>query len=489
MKIVTSSYFLIDPGSEKTNHHLSMAASSHLLLEPLTPPSIPSSYHDSSINRQIRFRHPWYDDGHNILFSFFAPDNHDLLTGRGLYASFALDACGIVTNNRWDGWLSRNRTSSSADDVNSVDPHSVLDQRDYYYHLPKLPNETNHSQTLPYSVVPNFRQWSFPHDRLPNSWTCIPPPPPSTNAANQTFAPSNLTSVLKARDTSCRMTGYAEANLVTHLCPAKEDQWWRYNNMARYNSPSARFSSYNPSNTMLLRADLHHQFEARKFVFVPKQDVGSEYSRLVTHVLEVSPELEAVYHNHALQPFRASLELLFSRFAWSIFPYLEAFFNCGQPRRLCLANQTEASANADGILSPEECAKYTRGENHGNKKRKIDDQAQTDNPEQELDRGDTSFSINDTFSSPGSTALSQDSPPPSPSNPLSKAKHFPTPTAADESELAKTWLAQERLRSDPENRWSEDVAWARWVSQGDVVLSAEEAKRWMEIYGVEVQDE
>jgi len=69
---------------------------------------------------------------------------------------------------------------------------------------------------------------------------------------------------------------------------------------------------------------VHHVFDARRFIFVPKQfDTStSESTELVTHVLlpSGSPELAGLYHNRSPQPIRGvSVEYLFARFAWSLF--------------------------------------------------------------------------------------------------------------------------------------------------------------------------
>lgn len=56
-----------------------------------TPPS----------RRRIRFRHPQYPHTNNVLLDFFAPDHPD----GGLQYDLAMVACGVIADNRWDGWL------------------------------------------------------------------------------------------------------------------------------------------------------------------------------------------------------------------------------------------------------------------------------------------------------------------------------------------------------------------------------------------------
>lgn len=87
-------------------------------------------------------------------------------------------------------------------------------------------------------------------------------------------------------------------------------------------------------NILVLRKDLHHLFDSRRFTFVPKRfrACASEPAELVTHVLlpSGSPEFVGLYHNRSPQLIRGiSVECLFARFAWSLFtdehiPFLQS---------------------------------------------------------------------------------------------------------------------------------------------------------------------
>ncbi|KAJ3531290.1 hypothetical protein NM208_g8944 [Fusarium decemcellulare] len=73
---------------------------------------------------------------------------------------------------------------------------------------------------------------------------------------------------------------------------------------------------------VVLRRDLHHLFNNRRITFIAKQLNDSETSKLVTHVLleQGSTELINLYQNRLTQPLAGiSAELLFARFAWTIF--------------------------------------------------------------------------------------------------------------------------------------------------------------------------
>lgn len=55
-----------------------------------------------SCMRNIKFRHPGYADTCNVLFELPAIDHPE----GGIHYGFAKDACAIVANSRWEGFLS-----------------------------------------------------------------------------------------------------------------------------------------------------------------------------------------------------------------------------------------------------------------------------------------------------------------------------------------------------------------------------------------------
>ena len=117
-----------------------------------------------------------------------------------------------------------------------MDPNSILRRSSYYFHLPLLQSDIDAGRPdNPYPIVPTFREWRFPHDRLPNQWKQTAPADCDPVIPDQSFATSNLTLALQARDASCRITGCREGIQVTHICPQKETDWWYDNAMSRYN--------------------------------------------------------------------------------------------------------------------------------------------------------------------------------------------------------------------------------------------------------------
>lgn len=126
--------------------------------------------------------------------------------------------------------------------------------------------------------------------------------------------------------------------------------------MSRYNFGSANTLG-DLSNALLLRTDLHIAFDPKKL-------------KLVTHLVEASEELEYLYHNRALHSLDSSIETLFARFAWSIFPLLDTFLTCCERRRLLLANENATLFDSHGFVSWERCAQFSRKRSQSPKKRK-----------------------------------------------------------------------------------------------------------------------
>ncbi|KAF1993929.1 hypothetical protein P154DRAFT_448872 [Amniculicola lignicola CBS 123094] len=446
-----------------------------LVREPCEPPAVPSRV--GIPTRQILFHHPGYDDSSNVLLKLFASDVGQTSTARGLYAQYALQACGVVAGNRWDGWLSE---AKDPDLAAAVDSTSILEKSSYYFHLPLLQTDIDagHSN-LPYPIVPTFREWCFPHKDLPELWKRMASTDYELMAPEQSFATSNLTLALQARDVSCRITGCREGTQVAHICPQKEIEWWHGNGMSRYNVGLANTLD-DLSNALLLRTDLHIAFDKPKFVFVPKPSSDPSKPQLVTHLIEPSAEMEYLYHNRSLHPLHSSIETLFARFAWSIFPLLDAFLTGRERRRLLLATENGPLLDKDGFASWERCAQFSRKRSQSPKKRKPEPGPVTDDGNIRLSAtADASRPRKRHRPSADSDNLELQLP--STALPPFTAMH----NSADPTTLARTWLERERLRSDVHNTWEEDLAWAKEAWTGNMVLDEEKARKWLEISGAE----
>lgn len=483
----------------------------NLAREPCAPPEVPSRV--GGPRRQILFRHPGYHDSNNVLLKLFAPDLRPSSRGQGLYAGYALQACGIIAGNRWDGWLSE---AKDHDPSIRIDSGSVLDKNSYYFHLPSPSSDGDAGRLdLPYPIVPTFREWRFPHDHLPDLWQQASSVDSDFAAPEQSYATSNLTLALQARDVSCRITGCKEGTQVAHICPQKEAEWWYENDMSRYNLGPANTLD-DLSNALLLRTDLHIAFDKPKFVFVPKPSSDLEKKpRFVIHLVEASAELEFLYHNRALHPLYSSVETLFARFAWSIFPLLDAFLTCRERRRLLLANENAAPSDDDGFVAWERCAQFSRKRSQSPKKRKPDSMPSVDdNINLTMESGDLRArkkqrcqylvpheSIHLSKTSASSTSTSPASLPEldarasfeldgsdeleDPLISITSSCSIDRQDREHFSSLSSAWSAQERLRSNVHDEWKEKESWTRDVWMGKISLDEEDATEWLKNCGAE----
>ncbi|KAH8589098.1 hypothetical protein B0O99DRAFT_692824 [Bisporella sp. PMI_857] len=462
-----------------------------------TPPDA-SLAPPTSQSRYIIFRHPGYDDARNVLLKLFAPDallssSSSPSSGFGLHAGYALTACGIVAGNRWDGWLSEHRHHNRDGDeltritFGDVDRDKMLDKHSYYFHLPCNDDGDDDALSPPYPIVPTFREWPFPHDHLPPSWSQTTPFEPPEQP--QTYSVSGLTTVLRQRDVTCRITGHREVLQIAHVCPQAEEDWYLRNGMPRYNAGNTE-SVDNPANALLLRADMHIAFDKPSFVLVPKP-VNVELQQFVLHLFEPSREFESLYHNRAMQSLEVNVEFLFARFAWTIFPLLASFLKCKVQRRLRLSttiNEANSAEMTPIFASAEQCenfiTKTPKSRNSSPKKRGRTEDSIADGNigslrEEEYQQprkrhrhsGPAHGLVNIKTASVEAPSLNESSP--------------ATPGATS---LQQEWLQQERLRSDTDLRWEKEVAWAAEVYKGGITLGEANARRWLEFNGGELED-
>ncbi|KAF2123570.1 hypothetical protein P153DRAFT_371550 [Dothidotthia symphoricarpi CBS 119687] len=444
----------------------------------------------------IIFRHPGYDDTVNVLFMLYAPDakvdsdeqNKDAPRWPALYAQVALDACALVADNRTGGWLSRVR-DAVAGSAAQVDPTSMLHQRDYYFHL-----KSSDGSSDPYPVVPNFREWSFPHDAVPVHWLA------STNnkaRVDNSYSSSNLTVGLKVRDGTCRMSGCREEAQVSHVVPAAEEDWWKGNYMAQYGLGTSAATPQNTANALLLRADLHLAFDKPRFAFVPKP-AGDNSMRIVTHLLEPSAELQHLYHNRELHPSAVGGEMLFARFAWSIFPLVSEFLCRNVDRRLALQARHADLLDDRGYVSAAKCKTFTtagiRQEKADSKKRKSnpnvvsesEDADLTEVEEQAEPQDGDALCLAPKRRRSGSAASLSPSGTLSPESSLSTDEH-PVQVESTGSTLAQEWLDVERKRSDPSGLFEKEREWIQEVWNGKS-MSGNEVLRFLQGIGHEIID-
>lgn len=421
----------------------------------------------------ITIKHPCYDELENDLLVLCAPDSQ----GGGLQAGFALIACGIVTANRFDGFLSSSRAGEPLD----LAEDNILLPGTYYFHVPhqiaesgtpsapgSIPQPTSASTIYKYPVVPRFQDWIFPRrGSLPPSWEGVRDI--VGKPENYVDLDSNIPNIVASRDGTCRMTMQDFGFEKAHLLPQAEQEWMTANGQAllsqvTYIPASAPINT--PANMMLLRSDLHNAFDKQEFVMVPKK------GRVVTHVLTHHPQLIQMHHNIELQPVDVAVEFLFARLAWSIFPALgKRFLAHGRTDRLvtqlggepfdmsisdCLrliARQTESRTG-----SPEKSASPTQ-------RRRAEEQ----NDIEERGRScikkiraesNTDRTVHPPMTSPGSGKAEASPQPSKPKTDTSVSSRSPSslPQHVLEDMRAKA-LAKERQRNNADEPWAEELEW------------------------------
>ncbi|KAI0385907.1 hypothetical protein F5Y04DRAFT_245022 [Hypomontagnella monticulosa] len=213
-----------------------------------------------------------------------------------------------------DPYLSKSRVSGR--EVINRPPNGLLRRGTYYFHIPE------HTGQEPYPITPSFTHWVFPEKPIPRPWREVEilPIPPSKEAAIALAANDDAIIV---RDESCRISRFSCGLEKAYLVPTAEEVWFQFNRMNRFNYNASSIPSIDDvANRILLRADIHHVFDSKGLVIIPKLE-DSKYN-LVTYILHTNrlyiPELHPLFHNRRCQEFYGvSKEDLFARFAWSIF--------------------------------------------------------------------------------------------------------------------------------------------------------------------------
>ncbi|THW79657.1 hypothetical protein D6D18_09279 [Aureobasidium pullulans] len=257
----------------------------------------------------------------------------------GVHHETALIACAVVAGNRWDGFLSEQRTGSRV-----LTPRDgVLRNKEYYF---RLPDDAN----AKYPLVPTFAHWRFPHGKLPSVWSQFRVP--SMPAGRALPRLGSLTDALLARDISCRLTDTVEGTEHAHLVPRTEGDWFRQNTMFQYGvAPRPEIEPIDvPRNALLLRSDIHTVFDQRRFAITLKPlsvaTNGPVTYGLAVHLFSpgLSEQFVKLYHGVAIQPLHGvAPEYLFARFAWTVFAYSAQFLQQGVKRVLYLVRDGETS--------------------------------------------------------------------------------------------------------------------------------------------------
>ncbi|KAL8647167.1 MAG: hypothetical protein Q9210_005718 [Variospora velana] len=268
----------------------------------------------------------------------------------------ALTACAIVAGNKFDGYLSSTATGPPvAHAFNAVLPGPC-----YYFHPhPYQPDADQTSPSppcacsspSPYPIYPTFKDWPFPHDDLPPWWPEIPPGTFQTRSG----AISGISSRVRARDESCRITGSSEEIEVPHVIPVKEATWFAQNDMSRYSYDN--FSIDNSANLFVLREDMHTAYDNFRWTIAPKTPPAASEPKWYFVYLDRTEEMGSQYHNVEMRPMLGvRSEYLLAGFARAIFYLLLPFLNNCAPKWLIgtsVDSEDPAGKEVSGIVAAE----------------------------------------------------------------------------------------------------------------------------------------
>ena len=195
--------------------------------------------------------------------------------------------------------------------------------------------------------MPCFREWEFPHGRIPTSW------------------PSVIQSPVSPDGDRCAVTNHNYALKKAHIVPKEEHEWYQKMGMQLYSFLNLE------GNRIHLRADIHRCYDDRDFVIVPKrlrnpQGGGLARRTFVVHYLGQHPnaELETLYHNLPVQHICATTrETHFARFAWAILQFVKDFITVGQ-RRVVRRLGSDGVVRVEGVSGLELQRRYGGGGEH-----------------------------------------------------------------------------------------------------------------------------
>lgn len=293
------------------------------------------------LREKIRFCHPGYREPRNTLLVLprVDPATTSLF---GIHHRTALVACQIIANNAFNtGHFTLDKDGRQRA---NVPPDGILTDRIYYFivgdgpSMPMFPPILISASTnsfLPpgqYPVVPSFRDWEFPHARIPHPWSQVPIEfPPAMGR--------------------CAVTNFSICLEEAHLIPKEEATWYTRNGMNLYGEDLGDIDG--PFNLVPLRSDIHKCFDNRWFAIVPKV-TGTEVAttttsspQYVTHIFSSrASEYWPTYHNTRVQCLKThSPPYIFARFAWTVLLHVKPFINSGDSRHII---RLHVSSDAEG---------------------------------------------------------------------------------------------------------------------------------------------
>lgn len=155
--------------------------------------------------------------------------------------------------------------------------------------------------------MPSFRDWEFPHDRIPKSWPCVSP---------SGDGPADR----------CGITNFSFCTEEMHLVPADEEDWFCRNGMWRYGLEFVRGID-DEANIFRVVPSILKSLDKGWLLIAPKAAGTYPSPQYVSHILSAeAAELWPAYHNTLVQYLhRASRPYLFARFAWAVILRVKPF--------------------------------------------------------------------------------------------------------------------------------------------------------------------
>lgn len=246
-------------------------------------------------------------------------------TATGVHHRTALQACQIIANNAFHGYLATDRDGRDAVKA-ALD--GLLTEDNYWFIVNRRDGDDDVEQSQGrdvYPIVPSFDEWAFPHHEFSTlGWdadapTTLPPALPDS-----TFAVPTLPLSSSHR---CVLSNQAYSTSKAHLVHSANSKWFRINSMRRYeDEQQSRRFIHNPRNIIPIRYDLHAILDAHAFVFVPKR--GQFVAHVVTATTPGTRELAADWQNRPVQcnAFESvGKQYIFAKFAQAVFMLLKPF--------------------------------------------------------------------------------------------------------------------------------------------------------------------
>jgi hypothetical protein len=318
------------------------------------PPFQPQPYPSNEHLGFIEFRHPGYARPHNLLLRIARVDRSAPTEPLGVHHGTALVALQIIADNAFETGrftLDKDGQEEVRIPLDAILTVSTLlfcrwRRSKYvpiwlYFYFPEI-FDTLFLCLGQYPVVPSFRDWAFPHGRVPRAWT---------------WAAAASPKLLRA------ITKSSIALERAHLVPSEHDEWYSLNEMEQYGGDID-----DPANIIILSPHIHRYFDNRSVVSVPKAsriddiEIRSESrgsSQYVLHLMSDSVrELFPNFQNTLVQDAReSSRPYLFARFAWTVLFSAKFFVTRGANRTVTRLYYTpepgEAQYKSETLTGPE----------------------------------------------------------------------------------------------------------------------------------------